>query len=64
MWVADHETQASYCSFTKTVRGTRQNVMKDLFEKDINERIKAVPFDAAWWKNLHDLLKEKNRITK
>ncbi len=38
--------------------------MKDLFEKDINERIKAVAFDAAWWKHLHDLLKEKTRITK
>lgn len=38
--------------------------MSDLFEKQINEAIKAVPFDAAWWKRLDDLLKAKTHITR
>ena len=37
--------------------------MSDLFENDLNARIKAVPFDAAWWKRLNELLKEKRRIS-
>lgn len=38
--------------------------MADLFEKQINKAIKAVTFDAAWWKRLDDLLKQKRRISK
>lgn len=38
--------------------------MSDLFESDINARIKSVPFDAAWWKRLSELLKEKKNLTK
>lgn len=36
--------------------------MSDLFIKEIDEAIKAVPFGQGWAETLNKLLKEKRRI--
>jgi hypothetical protein len=36
--------------------------MQDLFIKEINEAIKAVPLGQGWAEKLHKLLKQKRRI--
>lgn len=37
--------------------------MQDLFLKEINDAIKAVPIGKGWAEQMHKLLKEKRRIT-